>query len=158
VTVKYRDLGSFLLIRAKAPSNIFPSFRFDYWQDGLGHRNDMLKPGNKVEPIYAVQEDGAICAQYGIFDVSAEKYGSSICGGLISSARLIDFTRGPTRWEYTIVLPKQELSSSNESASVVIDLRNETAERVDSYPPTRFKAPARIQYRKDPFDLRGVFH
>jgi hypothetical protein len=157
VTVKYREVGRYLLLNVKAPSNIFPEFRFDYWQDGLRHKNDMLKPSNsKVEPIYGVVENGAICTQYGVFDFSATRNASTVCGGLVSSATVIGFTRNATHWEYTIVLPKQELSSAGESASMVIDFWNESTQSQSSYPNTRFTGPVNIQYRKHAFDFRGL--
>jgi hypothetical protein len=158
VTVKYREVGSYLQLNVKARSSVFPSFRFDYWQDGLHHTNDMLTPGNsKVEPVYGVVEDGAICTQYGIFDISATNNGSTTCGGLVSSATVTDFTRDTTQWEYTITLPKKELSSG-ESASMVIDFWDEATQSQNSYPPARFKGPVRIQYGRGLFDLQRLFH
>lgn len=153
-TVEYREMGPNLQIHVTAASNIFPKFLFDYWQDGLREGND--PPGlnkSKAEPSYAVEEDGAICTQYRIFDSSAAKNGSTICGGLVSSAIAVDFTRDATRWGYTMIVPKKELSSSGESASMVIDFWNKATQGSSSYPTARFAAPVHITYRRNLSDL-----
>lgn len=159
VTVKYREGGPYLMMHVTAQTGIYPNFRFDYWQDGLRHKTNMLRPSeSKVEPIYGVLENGAICARYGIFDLSAEKNGSTVCGALVSSATVTDLTRDATHWSYTIVLPKQELSSSEESASMVIDFWTEATQSTSSYPPERFMGPAHIQYSRGLFDFRWLPH
>jgi hypothetical protein len=159
VTVEYAQTWNDLLINVKASSGNYVQFRFDYWQDGLRHKNDFLEPAKtKVEPVYGVDEYGALCSQWGDFDFSADKYALTICGGLATSAEVVSFRQIANITQYTLVIPKKELSSGGESASMVINFYNEFTKNHDSYPPARFAGPIRISFKKGPPDLRELFH
>ena len=147
VTVKYREAGQYLLIGVLTRSSVSPSFRFDYWQDGLQHKIDMLKPGaSKVEPIYSVLENGDLCDQFGIFDIDETRHASTVCGGMQSTAIVTGLPNAGTHRAYILILPKSELSANLASANMVIDFWNETTQDSSSYPAQRFKQPVHIVY------------
>ncbi|MFZ1084302.1 MAG: hypothetical protein WAN35_04985 [Terracidiphilus sp.] len=154
VLLNYRETGRDIQIRISAPSNIFPSFAFDYWQDGLHHKRDMLTPSkSRVELEYSVVENGALCAQYVVADSGSQAIMSTTCGGLKTSASVIDFIKNPDRWDYTIVLPKNELSSDGKSANMVIDFWDESKQSHSSYPTSRFVNPVHLSYLKSHFEI-----
>jgi hypothetical protein len=145
--VKYVEVGDLLEFNVRAPANILPSFVFDYRQDGL--------VGNRklADPSYSVQQNGALCTQYKYFD-----YAATLCGGLVSTARVIAFTRSAAIWDYTLAIPEKELSSSGKSASMVLEFWNDTVQVWNSYPSERFKRPILITYTHRKFDLRRFLY
>ena len=52
--VEYREMGPTLQIHVMGSPGIYPTFLFDYWQDGLKHKSDLLEPSKTtVEPAMA---------------------------------------------------------------------------------------------------------
>jgi hypothetical protein len=136
VAVRYVENQESLYLRVNAPATIWVSFVFDYRQDGR------VKTRQGVDPSYGLCETGALCTQNMIND-----YAATICGGMPSSSRIIDLKRAGSNWQYTLMLPKRELSASGKSANMVLNIWDNAKQEDRSYPSTRFMHPIVLVYR-----------
>lgn len=131
VQVKYREYERELEIHVSAPAFIYTALMFDYYQDGR------LLTREKVDPVYSVQDTGELCAQRQIFGVRTP------CSDTDSSAHVRLFSRNQTKWEYSLYLPKMELSAKGKSASVVLQFWNDH-EQMRYFSPKPIKARPRF--------------
>lgn len=135
ITVSSVDTPSNLELTVRSPEPVFVSVEVDRDQDG---QIDRL-----VDVAYRPQRDGTLCTEYLIDETH-----SSACGQFVSGAYLKDEKTEDGRTQYTLVLPKEELSFNRLSAKLSFVMWN-SAQRQTTYNPAgRFQNALTVSWRE----------
>jgi hypothetical protein len=136
VSVIATETQNTLELEVSEPDPVFFSVEVDRNQNG---QYDRL-----VDVAYRARADGSLCVEYLI-----DEHHNTACGGYLSSAYSKNFKVDQGRKQFTVVLPKKELSLDQPSARLAFVLRNSAQRQTAFYPPERFQKAINIPYLTD---------
>ena len=134
VTVSSVETPNNLELTIRAPEPIFVSVEVDRDQNG---QIDRL-----VDVAYRPQRDGVLCTEYLIDETH-----NTACGQFVSAAYLKDEKTEEGRTQYTLVLPKKELSFNRLSAKLSFVMWNSAQRQTTYFPAGRFQNTLAVSYR-----------
>jgi TonB family protein len=94
-----------------------------------------------IDHSYGVTPRGKLCSAYLINGTS-----DTACGGCASSAHLKAFKDADGRRQYTLVLPKKELSLGQQSVKLALNFFNSAQKSFSVFPPERFQHPISVPF------------
>jgi TonB family protein len=133
INVSSVETPNTLELTVRAPEPVFVSVEVDRDQNGQVDR--------LVDVAYRPQRDGTLCTQFLIDETH-----STACGGFVSTAWLKDLKVDDGRRQYTLVLPKKELSFNRPSVKLSLVMWNSTQRQTTFFPPGRFNDTVSIPY------------
>jgi TonB family protein len=134
INVSSVETPNTLELTVRAPEPILVSVEVDRDQNGQVDR--------LVDVAYRPQRDGTLCTQFLIDETH-----STGCGGFVSTAWLKDLKVDDGRRQYTLVLPKKELSFNRSSVKLSLVMWNSAQRQTTFFPPGRFNDTVGIPYR-----------
>ena len=134
INVSSVETPNTLELTVRAPEPILVSVEVDRDQNGQVDR--------LVDVAYRPQRDGTLCTQFLIDETH-----STGCGGFVSTAWLKDLKNEEGRRQYTLVLPKRELSFNRPFVKLGLVMWNSAQRQTTFFPPGRFNDTVSIPYR-----------
>ena len=120
----------------RAPESVYASIRVDRNQNG--------SVDSGVDTLYGVTLNEHICTAF-----LRPGGATTFCGIFHSEAQLTDVRHEHDRWEYTLSVPKRELSFSSQSAWIGITFWDDPRRAVWYFPRGDFKTSIHIRYEID---------
>jgi hypothetical protein len=119
----------------RAPKSVYAIIRVDRNQNGSVDSN--------VDTLYAVTLKEHICTAFLLVRPSGA---TTVCGKFYSEAQLMDVRHEHNRWEYTLSVPKRELSFASQSAWIAMTFWDEARRARWHFPREDFKTSIHIRY------------
>ena len=132
-TVAVREVRDWLEFDIKEPDPIFVSLEVDRDQNG--------KIDPFVDVAYRLPLGFKVCSEYLISETK-----NTACDKFSSDARMTQVKEEEGRKQFTLSVPKKELSFRQGSARVVVVAWNEAIRKTTIFPASRFADPIVIRY------------
>ncbi len=119
----------------RAPESVYASIRVDRNQNG--------SVDSGVDTLYGVTLKEHICTAFLLLRPSGA---TTFCGKFYSEAQLTDVRHDHNSWEYTLSVPKRELSFASQSAWIAITFWDDSRQARWHFPRGDFKRSIHIPY------------